>query len=309
VTRMLKRMNICDGKVCEVDAPECSVHVYVAPSDAERKFLSEQLRLDEHTLNSALDPDELARLEFEPEHTALIIKRPKNYCSEDNFLFKVASIGLFIFKDRLVVVVGDDSPLFEGREFASVKSIQDIVLRVIYRSIFHFEGHLRVISALSDELEGEINKAMENKHLLNLFTLEKSLVYYLNAITTNGRVIDKLKTNAARLGLAPEQVEFLDDITIENNQCYQLAEIYSQVLSSLMDARVSVVSNNLNVLMKTLTLVMIAIMLPTLVISAFSMNVRLPLEQEIGSISFWIIMGLAAASTATVWIVWRFRKW
>lgn len=306
---MLKRMNICDGKVCEVDSPECCVHVYVAPDEGERKFLAAELKLDEHTLNSALDPDELARLEFEPEHTALIIKRPKNYCSEDNFLFKVASIGLFIFKDRLIVVVADDAPLFEGREFASVKSIQDIVLRVIHRSIFHFEGHLRVISALSDELEGEINKAMENKHLLNLFTLEKSLVYYLNAITTNGRVIDKLKANAVRLGLTPEQMEFVDDILIENSQCYELAQIYSQVLSSMMDARVSVVSNNLNVLMKTLTLVMIAIMLPTLVISAFSMNVKLPLEQQIGSLSFWIIMGLAAASTATVWIVWRFRKW
>ncbi|MCX5669753.1 MAG: magnesium transporter CorA family protein [Planctomycetota bacterium] len=306
---MLKRMNICDGKVCEVDSPACCVHVYVAPDEGERKFLAGELKLDEHTLNSALDPDELARLEFEPEHTALIIKRPKNYCSEDNFLFKVASIGLFIFKDRLVVVVADEAPLFEGREFASVKSILDIVLRVIHRSIFHFEGHLRVISALSDELEGEINKAMENKHLLNLFTLEKSLVYYLTAITTNGRVIDKLKANAVRLGLTPEQMEFVDDILIENSQCYELAQIYSQVLSSLMDARVSVVSNNLNQLMKTLTLVMIAIMLPTLVISAFSMNVRLPLEQEIGIVSFWIIMGLAAASTATVWLVWRFRKW
>jgi magnesium transporter len=281
----------------------------VAPTESERKFLATELKLDEHTLNSALDPDELARLEFEPEHTALIIKRPKNYSSEDNFLFKVASVGLFIFKDRLVVVVADDAPLFEGREFGSVRSIQDIVLRVIYRSIFHFEGHLRVISALSDELETEINKAMENKHLLNLFTLEKSLVYYLNAISTNGRVIEKLKTNAARLGLTPEQMEFLDDITIENNQCYELAQIYSQVLSSLMDARVSVVSNNLNVLMKTLTLVMIAIMLPTLVISAFSMNVKLPLDQEIGTISFWVIMGLAAASVVSVWLVWRYRKW
>jgi len=306
---MLRRMSIANGKVCEVDSPECRVHVYISPTEEEKKFLTEELKLDAHTLNSALDPDELARLEFEPEHTALIIKRPKNYCSEDNFLFKVASIGLFIFKDRLTIVLADEAPLFEGREFANVRSLQDIVLRIIYRAIFHFEGHLRVISALSDELEKEINKAMENKHLLNLFTLEKSLVYYLNAIATNGRVIDKLKANAARLGLTPEQMEFVDDILIENSQCYELAQIYSQVLSSLMDARVSVVSNNLNVLMKTLTLVMIGIMLPTLVISAFSMNVKLPLEQEIGTISFWIIMGLAAASTVSVWLMWRYKKW
>jgi len=305
---MLKRMQIVDGKVV-VEPPNGSIHVYVAPDAAERKVLVETLHIDEHTLNSSLDPDESARLEFEPEHTALIIKRPKNYCSEDNFLFKVASIGLFIFKERIVVVISEDLPLFEGREFAKVQSNMDLVLRVIYRSVFHFEEHLKVINMLSDQLEKEISRAMENKHLLNLFTLEKSLVYYLNAINSNAKVIDRLRNNAAKIGFTPEQMEFLDDLTIENGQCYEQAQIYSQVLSGLMDARVSIVSNNLNLLMKTLTLVMIAIMLPTLVISAFSMNVNLPLEQEEGVVSFWIIIILAAVSTTAVWLVWRWKRW
>jgi len=306
---MLKQMGLRDGKVVEAPTETCCIEIYVAPDPAERKRLVEDFKIDEHTLISALDPDELSRIEFEPDHAALIVKRPKNYSSEDNFLFTVSSLGLFMYKDRLVAVQASDISLFEGRVLGALRSVQDVLLRAVRSTIFHFERHLKTINALTDELEGEISTAMTNKHLLNLFTLEKSLVYYLNAINANGKLIEKLRNNTARLGFTPEQVEFLDDIAIENNQCYELAEIYAQVLAGLMDARVSVVSNNLNVLMKTLTLVMIAIMMPTLVISAFSMNVRLPVEQEAGALSFWAIMGLAAASTLAVVAVWRLKKW
>jgi len=306
---MLKRMCISDGRVQEGGSGGPCIEIYIAPDADERKHLVEDLKIDEHTLASSLDPDELGRIEFEPEHAALILKRPKNYSSEDNYLFKVASAGLFIFKDVLVVVMNEDQPLFEGRPFSKIQSVLDIVLRIFYRAIFHFEEHLRGINMLSDSLEKEVNTAMSNKHLLNMFTLEKSLVYYLNAIASNGKVIEKLRSSAARLGFTPEQVEFLDDILIENAQCFELAQTYSQVLSSLMDARASVVSNNLNVLMKALTLVMIAIMLPTLVISAFSMNVPMPFGMEQGPVSFWIIMAMAIVSIGAVGFVWRWKKW
>ena len=304
---MVRKLRISDGKVADSDDANSQIHVYVGPDETEKRYLVDVLKVDEHTLNSSLDPDELARLEFEPEHLALIFKRPKNYSSEDNYLFKVASTGLFLFKDRLVIVMAEEAPLFEGRQFVKIQSLQDLILRLIYRSIFHYEEHLKVINMISSQLEQEINTAMENKHLLNLFTLEKSLVYYLNAINSNGRVIDRLKTNAAKIGFSPENLEFLDDIIIENSQCFEQASIYSQVLSSLMDARVSIVSNNLNVLMKTLTLVMIAIMVPTLVVSIFSMNVSLPLPHEHPA-PFWLITALALGSTVLVGLIWRYKK-
>jgi len=302
---VLKQLQICNGKLVEGNG-ECPVLVYIAPDEAERRHLVDTYKIDEHTLNSSLDPDELARMEFEPEHVAVIFKRPKNYSSEDNYLFKVASTGLFLFKDRLIIVMAEDAPLFEGKQFLKVQSLQDIVLRLVYRSIFHFEEHLKVINMISGQLEQEVNRAMENKHLLNLFTLEKSLVYYLNAINTNGKVIDKLKNNAAKIGFTPENVELLDDIIIENGQCYEQAEIYSQVLSSLMDARASIVSNNLNVLMKTLNIIMIGIMIPTLVVSIFSMNVEFPLREH--PLAFWFIITLAAGLTTAVGLVWRSRR-
>ncbi|MFB3892106.1 MAG: magnesium transporter CorA family protein [Phycisphaerae bacterium] len=305
---MLKRLRIIDGRLAEADTANGQVHVYISPDESERKRLIDDLKLDEHTLNSSLDPDELSRLEFEPEHVALIFKRPKNYSSEDNFVFKVASTGLFFFKDRLIIVLAEDAPLFEGRQFAKVTSLQDVMLRLIYRSIFHFEEHLKVINMISSQLEHEVNTAMENKHLLNLFTLEKSLVYYLNAISSNAVLIEKLKNSAAKIGFTPENIEFLDDIIIENNQCHEQAQVYSNVLSSLMDARASIVSNNLNRLMKTLTLITITIMLPTLVVSLFSMNVLMPFDKDHPA-SFWGIATLAAASVLVAVMIFRYKKW
>jgi len=148
---------------------------------------------------------------------------------------------------------------------------------------------------------------MGNKYLLNLFTLEKSLVYYLKAIHSNGVLIDKLKNNSAKIGFSQENIEFLDDMYIENNQCIQQTEILSQVLASLMDARASLISNNLNIRIKALTLITIAIMLPTFVVSLFSMNVRIPLSKCY--YAFWIIFALGLASSSVLGFLWWRRKW
>ncbi len=306
---MLKYMKIVDGKAIEADG-DGPVLMYIAPDEAERKSLIEQYKIDEHTLNSALDPDELARVEFEPEHAALIIKRAKRYNSEDRYLFRVCSTGIFLFPDRLILVTPDDAALFAGKPFIKVNSLQDVMLKIIYQAVLHFEEHLRVIDAMSSEIENAVNTAMENKQLLHLFTLEKSLVYYLNAITSNKRVIEKLRASVPKFAFTPESLEYLDDMIIENDQCREQAQVYSNILASLMDARASIVANNLNVLMKTLNLIMIALMLPTLVVSIFSMNVALPIPQQGqgAAFSFWMVMALATASVVTVGLItWKKR--
>ncbi|MBI5806684.1 magnesium transporter CorA family protein [candidate division TA06 bacterium] len=304
---MQRGYQLSDLKICPGQGAACPIQMFINPDEAEKKYLVSELKLDEHTLNSALDPDEQSRLEFEPDHLALILKRPQNYSAREEFLFKVSSFGLFLFKDRLVVVVSEDIPLFEGKIFNKVSSINDAALKLIYRSIYHFVEHLKIINMVSDSLESKISSSMENRYLLNLFTLEKSLVYYLNAINSNSTVIEKLKSNSAKIGFTQEEHEFLDDVTIENNQCYKQADIYSNILAGLMDARVSIVSNNLNVLMKTLNIITIGIMVPTFVVSAFSMNVKIPIQDH--PLAFWMIIGLALVSVAGFMIFWRFKKW
>ncbi|OGC90748.1 MAG: divalent metal ion transporter [candidate division Zixibacteria bacterium RBG_16_53_22] len=304
---MVKRFNCPDRKLVECDDDQSQFVAYINPTEAEKRYLVEALKLDEHTLASALDPDELSRLEFEPEHVAIIFKRPRNYSAKDQFLFKVSSIGVFLFKDKLVLVTAEDVPLFNSMTFNRPPKPAFVMLRMIYRSIFHFLEHLKIISQISDELQTKINTAMENRQLINLFTLEKSLEYYLNSINSNGALIEKLRTNSTKIGFDTEEQELLDDIYIENNQCFKQAEIYSNILASLMDARASIVSNNLNVLLKTLNIITICIMVPTLVVSIFSMNVKIPLAEQ--PTAFWTIMLMALLSVTLVIFVWRYRRW
>lgn len=304
---MIRKAQLVEGRL--QPAEDGPIWLVTAPDDAERRQLVEGLRIDEHTLASALDPEELARVEAEPEHLALILKRPRSYTKEDDFLFKVLSSGLFLFKDRLVVVMAEEAPLLDaGRlPYRGSGSPADALLRILYRSVFHFLEHLRVIGMLSDSLERRVNLSFDNRHLLNLFKLQKSLVYYVSAVSSNGIALEKLKALAARQGLTQEQLEFLDDILIENQQCYRQAEISSNILASLMDARVSVVSNNLNLTMKTLTLITLTIMVPTFVVSAFSMNVPIPLSHH--GWSFWMVMGLALASSIAFLTWGRYKRW
>ena len=304
--KVLIKYQISGDKIIESTKERSPILVYINPDEKEKKLLIDDYKIDEHTLHSALDPNELAWLEFEPNHLALIFKRPKKYSGTDQLLFKAGTMGMFFFKDLLVIVLGEELNLFDGKLFTKVTSLTEVMLKLIYRSIFHFLDHLKVINMISDELEQKINRAMENKYLINLFTLEKSLVYYLDAINSNGAVIEKLKHNAKRIKLSRSHLEMIDDIIVENNQCGKQAEIYSDILASLMAARASIVSNNLNILIKILNIITIAIMVPTLVVSIFSMNVRLPFQDF--THAFWIILGVASVSMAGVLLIWRYLK-
>lgn len=260
---MIKRYKIENRQILPAEAETPAIWVVVSPTEDEKKWLTENFALDEHDFASAFDPEEPARMEFEPDHLALIFKRPKNYSSKDHFMFKVSTMGLFLFKDKLILALSEDINMFSGKYFKQVSGVREVFLKLIYNSIFHFMEHLKVINMIAEEIETKITHSMENRHLLNLFTLEKSLVYYLNAINANSYVIDRLKHNTEKVGLSQKSVEFLDDIIIENNQCYRQAEIYSNIFSSLVGARASIVSNNLNILMKNLNAIVIAVAIPS----------------------------------------------
>jgi magnesium transporter len=299
---MKRIFSIINEKISDANPGNQSILSYINPTDEEKKELVTKYLIDEHTLACALDPDEPGRVEQEPNHIALIFKRPKNYSANDRFLFKVVSIGLFIFKDQLIIVQAEDIELFKGKQFYCVKSTEEASLKVILACIHHYLGHLKGINQITEEIEDLISVSMENKHLLNLFSLEKSLVYYLSAINSNNYALEKFKALAIKNVWNSSLLELLDDLIVENTQCYRQAEIHSNILASLMDARVSIVSNNLNILMKTLNLITIFIMVPTLVVSVFSMNVSIPLEKH--PWAFWLIMGLTICSIIIARFAW-----
>ncbi len=307
---MIKRYALENNQLVQTEAETPLVWLLIEPNDDEKQWIVSNFNLDEHNLASAFDPEEPARMEFEPDHLELILKRPKNYSSKDQFMFKVSSMGLFLFKDKLIVAISEDLNLFAGKYFKHVTGIREVFLKLIYNSIFHFMEHLKVINMIADEIERKINSSMENKHLLNLFTLEKSLVYYLNAVNANSYVMDRLKHNTEKMELTPRSVEFLDDIIIENNQCARQAEIYSNILAGLMDARASIVSNNLNVMMKNLNAVVIAVAVPSFFAGVGGMSelctvtgIANPQLAFLAFVSLMAIIGLI-----TYWIIKRLEK-
>ena len=307
---MLTLYHITEGRLVPTEDERAPIMVFTSPEEAERKRLMSEFQIEEYDINAALDPNEPARIEFDEEsYHAMILNAPKRYSSTDNFLFRISSFGMFIRQGTLIILFADNLLNFEGRLFTKIRSVPHFYLKVIFRNILHFEQHLQVIQKVADELEGHINRSMENKQLLNMFNLEKSLVYYLQAVSSSGRIIEKLRTNASKLKFTELDMDFLDDVVNENSQCSQQVHIFSEVFTSLMDAWASIINNNLNVFIKKLTLATLCIMVPTLILSFFSMNVPLPFDDKHGLWPFWIITALAVFSSAFVFALWRWKKW
>ncbi len=271
---MVTKFQLSDGVLRATESDENSIHVFTNPDAAERSVLRTTYLLDDHTLSSALDPEEVSRMEVTGSRILLIWKRPENYSGGETFFFNVSSMGLLICPDRLVIIAPEELQLLDGaaRSAPSPRSTIEIALLVLFASAHHYMEHLRVIRMIARELQAKINRSMENKHLIQMFNLSESLVYYLNAINGNGVVLTRLRAFAEKAGFPPAVLESIDDLIIENNQCFKQAEIYSTVLSGLMDARGTLVNNNMNVLLKNLTLINVVFMPLNLVASIGGMS-------------------------------------
>jgi magnesium transporter len=196
----------------------------------------------------------------------------------------------------------------DSRRFSKIDSLNTFVVKLLNYSVYHFNEHLKIINRISEELEDKLQNTLDNKYLLYMFTLNKGLIYYVSALNSNEALLKKLQMGRG-MQFDENERELLDDVVIENRQSLQQAEIYANILASLMDARASVVNNNMNELMRTLNIVTIAITIPTFVASIFGMNVKFPFGLGEGNpFSFWIIVAIFVLSVAGVLLVWRKRK-
>ncbi len=252
---MHKKFDIVDRAIVPSERDNCAIDFYIKPDEGEKQEILKDLDFDEHTLSSALDADEVSRVEFDTDHTFIIWKRPNNYSFDQLLQFNVSSVGIILSKQNLIVILNDEYELYDKRGFNKVTSLFDYFLKILYSTIRHYLEHIRAINLMSKELQSKVNLSLENKYLIMMFNLSESLVYYINAIAANNTVLIKLRNNAQRIGFTPEEIEVIDDLIIENNQCYKQAEIYSTVLSGLMDARGTLVNNNMNTLLKKLTVI------------------------------------------------------
>jgi magnesium transporter len=274
---MISKYAITPSRIVECGDEPASLVVYSAPTDDEKSEIIEFLGLDEYNLASSLDPDEVSRLEILGDRIFLIWKAPDTARVEGSVELGVRSIGAVLGSDRLTFIVASGDVSIRDREYQGAKSALDVLLRFLLGSIRHYVAHLRVIKQLSASIEKKITVSMENRHLLQMFALTESLVYYVNSIESNALVLTKLRSAGQQIGFDAAQLQLLDDIVLENEQASRQANIYSSVLSGLMDARGTIVNNNMNVLLKNLTLINI-IFLP------------LNLIASIGGMSEWSMM-------------------
>ena len=306
---MLKYYKIENGRITKApDEDSADIVLMDSPSQEQRGALVKKYEIAEHTIASAFDNDELSRVEYDDDFTTIVFKKPRNYTAEDNFEFRVESFGIFVFEDWVLLLSDSEIPLMDSRRFSKIDSLNTFVVKLLNYSVYHFNEHLKIINRISEELEDKLQNTLDNKYLLYMFTLNKGLIYYVSALNSNEALLKKLQMGRG-MQFDENERELLDDVVIENRQSLQQAEIYANILASLMDARASVVNNNMNELMRTLNIVTIAITIPTFVASIFGMNVKFPFGLGEGKpFSFWIIVAIFVLSVAGVLLVWRKRK-
>ena len=252
---MKEFLELKDGSVFNSTPANGNIVIYSLPNDAEKKEITQTLNLDYHAIESALDPDEISRVEFNSDHLYIIWKRPNTTSFKELLKFEVSSLGIYLKGDRLTLILGENSTPFTAKEFNKIASLNGVILSFLLHTIHHFFGHLKVIRQINGELQSKLNLSMENRYLLHMFNLSESLIYYLNALQANASVLTKLYSLADKIGLSKDEIEMFDDIMIEHQQCSKQVEIYSSVLSGLMDARGNIINNNMNILLRNLTLI------------------------------------------------------
>ena len=246
---MEKKYVLQDGLLIESENP--TIYIYVKPNDEEKKLIKEKFDISDHDIASSIDEEELPRLDDE-EKFFYIWKYPRNFMKKSDF--EISSIGFFIRDDNLILITDYDFDYFRTNKI-KFRNNFDVILRFMDFTLKHYSAHLKVVKAISREIQGKIISSMENKYLIQMFTLSESLVYYQSSLNLNYDATHKLYAYVKKMETNEFNLNYLENIKIENEQALKQAEIYSEVFSGLMDARASIVNNNMNQLMKKLTII------------------------------------------------------
>lgn len=303
---MFKSFNLIDGQVCESADPTSSIRVYINPTPEERAGLVNNVGIDEYDLNSALDPEEISRVEFEEDRALIIWKRPNVFSMSQNRVFEGSSVGILINRTGVILILADESLPFSERKFKPGRTLNEFVLHFLLNTVHHYLGHLRAIKEVSKELQVKLNTSVENAYFLQMFALSESLIYYVNAIEANGAALNRLRAQAEKLSFTPDEMQLLEDTIIENRQCLRQAEIHAEVLSGLMDARGNIINNNMNMMLKNLTIINIVFLPLNLIASMAGMSEYTAWSESIGLPSWLSYALFTVAMLILGWGTWVF---
>ncbi|ACL76349.1 magnesium transporter CorA family protein [Ruminiclostridium cellulolyticum] len=290
---MIEIFKTVNNEILRTDTFEDGVWVnLINPTEEEIVEVNSTLGVEMDFLKAALDEEERARIESDNGQTLIIVDVPIVEKEGNLNVYTTIPLGIILIKHIIITVCLKEDTILNDFANNRVKSFLTqfktrFVLQILYRNATRYLQYLKHIDKTSSRVEQEVYKSMKNKELIQMLKLEKSLVYFSTALKSNEVVLEKLM-KFEYIKNYPDDQELLEDVIIENKQAIEMANIYSSILSGTMDAFASVISNNLNIVMKFLTSVTIVMAIPTMISSFFGMNVNLPLKE--GGHSFWFIV-------------------
>jgi len=289
--------------------PDCWISL-VQPTQEEAAGFAQELDLPLDFLTDPLDVDETPRMEIEDSCLFIVVRTPR-FDPEAEVQYTTAPLGMVITPDRIITVSSQKDGVLDGfingkvRNFSTSNRTR-FVLHVFRTTALLYLKHLKEINKKTSGIEAELHRSLHNEALIRLLNLEKGLVYFTTSIRSNELVMERLHKTRL-LKMSPEDEDLLEDVIVDNKQAIEMANIYSNILSGMMDAFASIISNNLGVVMKFLASVTLILMLPTLVATIYGMNVELPLQHS--PYAFITTMVLSFALAAVGVIIFIRRRW
>jgi len=254
-------------KDCWVDARN------VSREDLTR--LEKDFGISSELIADIMDIDEQARIEKEEEYTAIIVRLPVFDNTFEVSVFTVP-VGIILFKDKIVTICQRSSDVLDD---FSIRNKSTFVLNLMGRAALSYLRTLKELNKKTAIIERVLQKSVKNNELVQLLSIQKSLVYFTTSLKTNELLLEKLQKSPF-IHFKEDEQELLEDVLTDNKQAIEMANIYSSILTGTMDAFASVISNNINIVMRRLTIVSIVLMIPTLISSFFGMNVDLPFQEH-----------------------------
>jgi magnesium transporter len=286
----------------------------VNPTQKESLLISDKFNIDLDDLRAPLDLEERSRIQVEDDYTLILVDIPSLEMRNDKEWYTTIPLGIIVTRGVIITTCLQETRVLDDFENGRVKDFYTFmktrfIFQILYKNARVYLQDLRGIDRRSVAVETKLHQSTRNEELIELLELEKSLVYFTTSLRTNERVLEKLvKLNAIKK--YPDDEDLLEDTIVENQQAMEMASIYGNILSGMMDAFASVISNNQNIIMKVLALITIVMSIPTMIFSAYGMNVDgggMPFAQSHGG--FWMIIGISfgVSILTTFYFIWK--KW
>lgn len=266
--------------------------------------------MDMDYINYSLDQDEMPRMERDEEYTFILLRIPIHQ-PESDIPYNTVPLGIMILGNRIITVCRYESDIIKVLSNGKYRLMKTgkryrLALYIFLETAARYLNLLRDINRATELVEDRLQKSTQNRELLELLKYQKSLTYFATALRSNEVMMERVQRTQL-FNYYEEDQDLLEDVLTENQQAIQMTSINTEILSSMMDAFASIISNNLNVVMKALAALTIILNMPAIVAAFYGMNVALPGEGH--PLAFLTVIGISLGLTAVATYYFYKRNW